>query len=324
MRTRVVAVLSVFGGVVLGGCGQGGNATPSGTPHQAVVRQVDVGRGPIGIAASRSGDVWVASADGDRVLHLPAGGTRSDVQVAVSGTPLRLALAEDDATLWVSAFRTGEVVRVDTATQKVTDRIAVGAGTEGVAEAFGSVWVVAQDDGLLARIDPATRKIVQKVEVGKGVRLVVPGADALWLDDQPGGTVVRVDPQSYTVKRSGHICDAPEDLAVVGGTVWVTCSSGDELVAFSPTNLQVIRHVRLTGTPDAITAAPDGSLLVVLQDGPTLVRLDGASGAELSRTRLGRHPQLRDQANLDVAITGKDAWVTSYSHGSVFRLAWGG
>jgi DNA-binding beta-propeller fold protein YncE len=184
------------------------------------------------------------------------------------------------------------------------------------------VWVAAQDAGLLVRVDPATRKVVHEVDVGQGVRLVVPGPDALWLDDQPGGTVVRVDPQTYEVRRSDHVCDGPEDLAVIGSTVWVTCSSGDEVVALGADDLRPTRRVALTGTPDAVTVAPDGSMLVALQDGPTLVRLDSSTGAEIGRTRLGKQPQLYDRANLDVTVTGEYAWVTSYADDSVFRTPW--
>src|SRR3954469_20064102 len=105
MRTRIVAVSLLLGSVVLGGCGQTDAPAHGTTTRATAVHQIDAGRGPIGIAASGSDDVWIASAGDDRVLHLPAGAARPDAQVAVAGTPLRLTLAEQDAALWVSAFR---------------------------------------------------------------------------------------------------------------------------------------------------------------------------------------------------------------------------
>jgi len=276
----------------------------------------------VGIAVTSSGDVWVVLADDDKVVRIGAGGTKPTAEMPVPGTPLRVTSAEDGASLWVTAFRAGEVARVDTSTLKVTDRLAVGAGAEGVAEAFGSVWVVAQDDGLLVQVDPVRRKVVRKVDVGVGVRLVVPGPDALWLDDHVAGAVVRVDPKTFQVVRSEHLCDGPEDLVAGSETVWVTCSASNELVALGAGDLQVTRRIRLGGTPDAITAAPDGSLLAVLQDGPTLVRLDASSGKELSRTRLAGYKQLYDRSNLDLVVTDQDAWVTSFVGGSVFRTPW--
>ena len=314
-----LALSLALAGLLVGCGGQEKDPAAKTAPPTDRVR---VGTGPVGVTATASGDVWVAVAGADQVVRVSAGGRRPEASVPVDGTPLRLTAEENGSALWVSAFRRGEVARVDATTARVTDRVAVGAGAEGVADAFGSVWVAVQDDGLLVRIDPVTRRVVRKVPVGSGVRLVVPGAGALWLDDHPGGSVVRVDPRTYRVSRSGHVCDGPEDVAVVGTTVWVTCSGSEELVALRADDLTTERRVALPGTPDAVTAAPDGSLLVALQDGPTLVRLDGASGSELSRTRLGKRPQLHDQANLDIAVDGDDAWVTSFSDGSVLRTRW--
>lgn len=308
--------------LLVAACGAG--ASPKASKPADEVSRVSVGGDPVGIAASAAGDLWVALPGEDEVAGIRAGRPDPAAQVPVRSTPLRLTLAEHDAALWVTAFRDGAVVRVDTATKKVTDRVPVGAGAEGVTEAFGSIWVAVQDDGLLVQVDPTRRAVVRKVAVGAGVRLVVPGPDALWLDDHATGTVVRVDPRSYQVRRSDRLCDGPEDIAVAAGSVWVTCSQSNELVALDPGDLHVQRRVSLTGTPDAVTVAPDGSLLVVLQAGPTLVRLDAASGKETSRTRLGTLPQLHDQANLDVAVTGDDAWVTSYGNGRVLRTSWRG
>jgi hypothetical protein len=120
------------------------------------------------------------------------------------------------------------------------------------------------------------------------------------------------------------VCDGPEDLVAAGPTIWVTCSVTEELVALSAEDLSVAQRIPLDGTPDAITAAPDGSLLVVLQDGPTLVRLDGSTGQETSRTRLGKQKQLFDRANLDLVVTDDDAWITSFADGRVLRTPWRG
>jgi streptogramin lyase len=320
MRRNLLAALALL--LLLGGCGKG--ESPRSEKPKTDVARIAVGPSPVGIAASASGDLWVVLADDDKVVRLRPGDTEPTAEAPVPGTPLRLASAEDGAALWVTAFRAGEVVRVDTGTMKETDRLPVGAGAEGVAEAFGSIWVAAQDDGLLVQVDPASRKVVRKVDVGVGVRLVVPGPDALWLDDHVQGAVVRVDPKTFEVTHSDHVCDGPEDLVAAGQTIWVTCSTSEEVVALSATDLHVTKRIPLHGTPDAAIGAPDGSLLVVLQDGPTLVRLDASSGKELARTRLAAYKQLYDRSNLDLVVTGKDAWVTSFVGGSVFRTPWRG
>jgi streptogramin lyase len=318
MRRTLLAALAVLLGV--SACGKT-DAPPAAKPKSDIAG-VAVGTGPIGITATPSGDVWVAVSVADKIVRIRPGAAQPTAEVPVPGTPLRLTSAEGGAALWVTAFRQGAVARVDTATQKVTDQVQVGAGAEGVAEAFGSVWVAAQDDGLLVRVDPAARTVVHTVDVGTGVRLVVPSPDALWLAEHTTGEVIAVDPDTYRVRRSEHVCDGPEDLAADAQTVWVTCSVSDELVALGAADLKVTRRIKLDGTPDAITTAPDGSLLVVLQDGPTLVRLDSSTGKELSRVRLGNQKQLYDQANVDVVVAGDDAWVTSFADRRVFRTPW--
>jgi len=322
MRRTALATAPLLGVLALSACGQAD--PPKRAAPTTEVNSNVVGGNPVGIAASGTGDVWVVLPNGEKVVRVGAGDDPSTAEVPVPGTPLRVAIAEDGAAAWVTAFGEGTVVRVDTAGMQVTDHVPVGAGAEGVTEAFGDVWVAVQDDGLLVQVDPVRRKVVHKVDVGQGVRLVVAGPDALWLDDHLTGTVVRVDPTTYEVRRSDPVCDGPEDMVVAGTTVWLTCSVSEELVAVGADDLAVSQRVPLDGTPDAITTAPDGSLLVVLQDGPTLVRLDSATGAETSRTRLGTQKQLFDRANLDLVVTGDDAWITSFADGRVLRTPWQG
>ena len=67
----------------------------------------------------------------------------------------------------------------------------------------------------------------------------------------------------------------------------------------------------LPGLPDPV-AAYDGALLLVLEEGPALVRLDARSGEELSRQVLGAESALYDKANLDLAVAGDEVWVSSF------------
>jgi streptogramin lyase len=328
MRRAVLATVTSLCLLLVAACGQDDSSKPRETSDASQKTDpgtdngTEVGTDPVGIAATPAGDVWVVLAGDDRLVRVEAGESEPVTEVEVGATPLRVTAAERGTALWVSAFGEGAVVRVDAATGTVTDRVPVGDGAEGVAEAFDSIWVAVQDDGLLVRVDPGTRKVVRKVDVGPGVRLVVPGPDALWLADHLNGVVVRVDATTHRVRRGETICSGPEDLAVAGPVVWVTCSVSEELVAVGASDLQPTKRVPLAGTPDAITTAPDGSLLVVLQKGPTLVRVDSTTGAELGRTSLGDRPQLHDEGNLDIVVTGDDAWITSFSDGRVLRTPW--
>lgn len=312
---RVRSLVMVVLAVALTGCGGG---RPSGDSPTPAADEVAVGAAPVGLAAGPDGSVWVVSTGDDTVSRIRSGAKRPDLTVEVAGVPLRVAVGYD--AVWVTSFEGDEVVRLDEGTGKATDHVAVGKGAEGVSVAFGAVWVVAQDDGRLVRVDPRTRRITRRTDVGAGVRLVVAGPDALWLNDYPGGEVVRVDPRTGAVRRSGRVCAGPQDLVETSDRVWVTCSLGNELVVLDPRTLRVREHHALPGTPDALAEGPGGTLLVVVQEGPALVTVDPATGRVTSTTRLGKEPQLHDQANLDLVVTGDLAWVSSFREDVVHRV----
>lgn len=301
--------------VLLAGCGSTGR-TPAAAP--AKDEPVTVGDGPVGVAAGPGGDVWVASAGANTVSRIPPGANKADLRVAVT-VPLRVTVAY--GAVWATSFQDGTLVRIDPASGKVTDRIPIGKGAEGVTSAFGAIWAVAQDDGLLARVDPATHKVVRRIHVGVGVRLVKAGGGALYLNDFPGNGLVRVDPATAKVRRGSQLCPGPQDMVVVGRTVWLTCSVSNELVTVDTTSLKVTGHLHVDGTPDAITAGPGGELLVVAQQGPSLVSVDPAARKVTHTTVLGHQPQLYDRANLDLTVTHGTVWVTSFTDGKVFRVA---
>jgi streptogramin lyase len=311
LNRRLVAVLAL---VLLAGCGSTKAADHKADAEAGAVTVPD---GPVGLTADDSGAVWVASARDNAVSRIPAGASKPDLRVDVA-VPLRLTAAE--GAVWATSFENGTLLRIDTLGGTVTDRIPVGNGAEGLLSAFGAIWAVAQDDGRLVRVDPTTRAVSQRIVVGLGVRLVKASPDALWLNDYPNNRLVRVDPTSGRVTKSGHVCDGPQDMASYDEVIWVTCSTGNELVSVDTKTLQVSQRVPLAGTPDAIAAGPNGNLLVVLQDGPTLARVDPETGRTKARTKLGKQAQLHDQANLDLATTDGRVWVSSFLEGKVYRV----
>ncbi|MDQ6642375.1 MAG: hypothetical protein M3Y66_07770 [Actinomycetota bacterium] len=232
--------------------------------------------------------------------------------------PVRVAVGY--GAVWVTSFKRNQVVRIDETSGKFTDHVAVGRGAEGVTAAFAAMWVVAQDDGRLVRVSPQTRSATKRIDVGVGVRLVVAGPDALWLNDYPAGKIVRVNPRNGSVHRSARVCSGPQDVVATATQIWVTCSVGNELVVLDPRTMQVVGRHPLGGTPDAIASGPAGTLLVVLQEGPALVSVDPKTGRVTRTVRLGTGPQLYDRANLDLAVSGDKAWVSSFLENVVHRV----
>jgi streptogramin lyase len=281
------------------------------------VEALAVGAGPVGLAPDPDGGVWVVSAQADSVAHFAADATTADRTVHVGGTPLRATAAY--GALWVTAFRAEELVRIDLAAGRITDRIPTGAGPEGVVAAFGSVWVVAQDAGRLLRVDPQTRTVTERIDIGVGARLVVAGRHWLYVSHFADGQVLRIDPGSGEVTRSHEVCQGPQGMTVEHGRLWVACTTGNRVLVLEAGNLDVVDRLHGPEAPDPVALAPDGTVLVVSQSGPTVVSINPTTREPIRRLRLGDADQLYDQANIDAVVADGLVWVSSFNDDTVLR-----
>lgn len=291
---------------------------PTSDPSVERAPSVRVGESPVGVAAGRGDVVWVVSFGPSELARIPAGDAEPDLTVPAGSTPLRVLEAYD--AVWISSFGSGDLVRADRRTGEETDRIPVGAGAEGVAEGFGSVWVVAQDAGELVRVDPDTRKVVDRIDIGEGARLVTAGPDAMWVGHFRDDKVLRVHPATGEVTASKKLCSGPQDLVALPDRVWVTCTFEDAVIAIDPRTLEETARVEVSGAPDPITPTDDGRLFVVAETGPTLHELDPVDGTVLASVVLGDAASLADSANLDVAVVGGEAWVSSVRENVVYHV----
>jgi hypothetical protein len=59
---------------------------------------------------------------------------------------------------------------------------------------------------------------------------------------------------------------------------------------------------------------------VVAEEGPRLVTIDPAAGEVTDETTLGEETALYDSANLDLAVAGGEAWVSSFKADRVYHV----
>ena len=171
--------------------------------------------------------VWLAG--GRRLIRVDAfsGEVMSNVSlpVAVDG----LATAGGD--VWAVSSSAGAVLRLDSVTAKIRDRIsmagAAGPGPQALAISTDSdfVWVLNGDSRTVAKIDPDLKDIVEtyRLDIGRGSLALAAGEGVAWVSNAFDGTVTRIDGGTNEVASIAVSTDSsPKDVAVAGGLVWVS------------------------------------------------------------------------------------------------------
>ena len=154
-------------------------------------------------------------------------------RIAVHGGRLReldyralgpTGIAAGSRSIWIVNAGDETVTRLDPATGKVIDAVAVGDRPAGVAVGHGAAWVANQGSDTVSRIPvtPAGGRLTPSstVPVGDGPTAVAVGSDAVWVANADG-TLSRIDPvtEAVTTVELGDV--RPVDVVVARGRVWV-------------------------------------------------------------------------------------------------------
>ena len=213
----------------------------------------------------------------------------------------------------------------------VTGRVTTGDQPCGVLGAAGRVWVSNYFDDTLVSLDPHSLHQRSTVHVGSSPCGLAHGAGSIWVEDYGDGTVTRVDDRTGRRQRTYRVGSAPYDVTFAGGAAWVT-DFGDGTVARIDARTGAVTTVRTGGTPIGIApaagrvwvgAGPAGIVAIDVRtsrvvrrvparaagwtaydgdevwvnDGQSVVHLDGTSGRVLDRTHVG--PKLGDGSVVD-------------------------
>lgn len=133
------------------------------------------------------GSAWISNYRGDSVSVVRPGSKRLET-IAVPGGPLGIAAGE--GAIWVVAFWSRELVRIDPDTRRVVRRIPVGAGPLDVAVEDGAVWVTNRDDRTISRIDPATNEVSATIQLAAAPHSVRVAHGRVWVTTQRCGSPV--------------------------------------------------------------------------------------------------------------------------------------
>ena len=132
--------------------------------------------------------------------------------------------------------------------------------------------------------------------------------------------MLRIDPGTLDVQRSKKVCSGPQGMAEAAGKLWVACTFSDEVVALDPVTLERPSRIPVEGLPDSIVAH-DGTAARGRRGGPAARgHRPGVRRGHRRASLLGEETALYDSANLDLAVSGGEAWVTSFKADRVYHV----
>jgi YVTN family beta-propeller protein len=206
-------------------------------------------------------------------VRLPMTSITPDAVFDIPGAPDWMAVDEH---LWISNSPRNNVTRIDPATNKIVDNIAVGARPcSGLAAGFGSVWVPTCGDKSVSRIDLKSGKVTATfpLTIGNSEGGIAVGAGSFWIMIDAQGTLARIDPATNTV--IGRIPVAPGSFAVAfgGDAVWITSTEQSLLTRVDPRTNTVTDRIQVGPKPRFLTVGDDAVWTLNQGDG-SISRVD--------------------------------------------------
>jgi YVTN family beta-propeller protein len=192
--------------------------------------------------------------------------------------------------VWISAYLSGTLERINPATNKVTGKVTVGSQPRGLAYGFDSIWINAYGTSAVERVDPRTLKLTAHIPVGKLPFDVLTAAGSVWTTNNGDLNVQRIDPATSVVVATIPIGAPTGGLAFVDGDVWVgTTGTSEDIFRIDPATDAVTRVP--VGEPAPAWFSSRGDELWVATNRNNVLRIDPATNGVTARVRVGLGPK---------------------------------
>ncbi|HEU4948653.1 MAG TPA: hypothetical protein VFT31_16010 [Kribbella sp.] len=225
---------------------------------------IPVGRVVLAAAATETGteafvttdkdSVWASDTAAGTVVRIDPRTLKVRAVVKVGDAPWGLDAGKD--AVWVALHHGrahGALARIESATNKVTTRIPLGAPTQGpghVAVDGDDVWVGVDSDKTVVRVSARTYQVLATVPVPGGS---CGGLDAIagaaWVGSRIcGSKVSRIDARSNAITAMREEPGLILGLAGDADSVWVVDKSGpgsSALLRLDPTTLEAVGSLEL-------------------------------------------------------------------------------
>jgi serine/threonine-protein kinase len=228
--------------------------------------------------------------------------TAAATLLVVAGTALAVALVmRNDGQSAVSAptVRENSLVRIDPATNTISDVVGVGGGPSATAVGGQSVWVYNRDDATVTEIDATTNEVRKSTRISGIAVDLGPLTGPVLAADSEGAWIVGVDGgrslltrilSSARGKREYRLGLEPRAVAAGAGALWVLGrgTRGSQVLRVDPATGDVTARTRFSASAliDSLGVGL-GAVWVVSSSKGTLYRINPGSGAVTGHTDLG-------------------------------------
>jgi streptogramin lyase len=118
------------------------------------------------------------------------------------------------------------------------------AVTFALLRSHGAAAVPVPHENTLVRIDPATNKVSDVIDVPKGPVATAAGGDSVWVYDRDAGSLAEIDPKARTVRRTVALSSEPEYVGLPRGPFLAADERGAWLVGVGRNGVGFLTNVR--------------------------------------------------------------------------------
>jgi DNA-binding beta-propeller fold protein YncE len=231
------------------------------------IARIPLANAPYGVAASRTGVVYVTQGLGSAVRRINMATFTLTDDIAVGANAIQVAFAGAGATALVTKRPSHSLGIIDVATHSQIDTIAIPGDPFPIRiSASGSTAYVTSTAGWLYKVDIASRMRIDSVPApDPSTQLTLgPGDSLAYFSSEFAGTVTEVRTATMTAVRTFPTGGTPQALAVSqdGAELYVADESGP-LQIWSLASATRIDSVAAARNAFGVALTPDGTKLFV-------------------------------------------------------------
>ncbi len=252
-----------------------------------VVGTIAVGKAPMGIAGSPSGDtIYVANSGSNTISIIDTSHhlVTDTIPVNFGTSPRELAVSPDGTKLYVSNFHSNNVSLMDTASKSFLGQVQVGNNPLGIAanQSGNRVYVVNSASNNLSVIDPFLIEVIRTIRVGSNPTDLLVDRDKILVANAGSSNIYQISIHSLIVEKETNTGYGSHKLArdLLENIYTSNLNSNDVSVIPLSTNI-IIQRITVEELPQKMTVDRDRRKLYVANGGSNSV-----SAIDLIRKKL--------------------------------------